>query len=62
MILGKFTKDDKNYVEVAKREKAAYFDLGDEWGVIEKKYGLDDAEMFEIFNCPAMEDSVNNEK
>ncbi|WP_155974084.1 T7SS effector LXG polymorphic toxin [Streptococcus ruminantium] len=41
-----------------------YFDLGDDWNTLTKKYNLDDQgkQMFELFNKPALDDAVLGQK
>ncbi len=41
---------------------STYFDLGNDWGKIQKKYDLSDAEMFEYFNKPALYDAIQSKK
>ena len=39
-------------------DSSSYFDLGGEWDVIARKYGLNEQEMFEYFNKPVLEDII----
>ncbi len=39
VVLGKFKQDGIKYTDVAKKMHATYFDLGDEWNVIEAEIG-----------------------
>lgn len=59
MTLGKF--DNGGPTSYTKKAgDSTYFDLGDEWDKITKKYGLDiqGKQMFEYFNKPALDDAV----
>ncbi|MFU0789012.1 MAG: TNT domain-containing protein [Virgibacillus proomii] len=73
MTLGKYTPTIENGVEnwgkagtdsyIGKAGKdSMYFDLGSEWGNIQKKYGLTNDEMFKYFNVPALDDAVKSGK
>ncbi len=69
MTLGKFEVKLVDGQKVAgpnsyttKAGDTTYFDLGNDWGKIEKKYNLDDSEMFELFNKPALDDAVASGK
>ena len=68
MTLGKYLVDESGkvlpeaYTEMAKKYGDAYFDLGDEWGVIEEIYGITDMDMFELFNKPALDYAVERGK
>lgn len=73
MTLGKYTPTIENGVEnwgkagtdsyIGKAGKdSMYFDLGSQWGNIQKKYGLTNDEMFEYFNVPALDDAVKSGK
>ena len=58
MTLGKFSEGPDSYIARAGSD-SSYFDLGYEnWGRIQSKYGLDDTEMFEYFNVPALDDAM----
>ncbi|BAC15325.1 hypothetical protein [Oceanobacillus iheyensis HTE831] len=73
MTLGKYTPTIEKGVEnwgkagsdsyIGKAGKdSMYFDLGSEWGTIQKKYALTDDEMFNYFNIPALDDAVMSGK
>jgi len=68
MTLGKYFQDAyKNplpnaYTEMAKNTGDTYFDLGAQWGEIEKAYGLTDKDMFELFNQHALDEVVSSGK
>lgn len=63
MVLGKYEHySSGSYTAVAQDKGATYFDLGSEWGVIQKKYNLNDRDMFEIFNVPALDDAISKGK
>ena len=49
-------------VEMAKKYGDAYFDLGNEWGVVKEIYGITDKDMFELFNKPALDYAVESGK
>jgi hypothetical protein len=61
-LLGKFEGPDvpTSYTNVAKEGGYRYFDLGERWGDIERKYGLDDDQMFDLFNKPFLADAVES--
>ncbi|MBU5594936.1 hypothetical protein KQI76_07140 [Amphibacillus sp. MSJ-3] len=73
MTLGKYTPSMENgtanwgkagpdsYIGRAGKD-SMYFDLGSEWGQIQKKYNLTNDEMFEYFNIPALDDAVKSGK
>ncbi|WP_088838922.1 T7SS effector LXG polymorphic toxin [Listeria sp. ILCC792] len=73
MTLGKYTPTIENGVAnwgkagpdsyIAKAgNDSMYFDLGQKWGVVQKKYTLSDIEMFEYFNVPALEKAIVSNK
>lgn len=35
-----------------------YFSLGERWGEISSRYGLEDADMFELFNVPFLDFNI----
>ena len=39
-------------------KNSSYFDLGNEWNVIQDRYGFTDSDMFEYFNKPALDDAL----
>jgi len=61
ITLGKYTTGSDSYIAKAGND-STYFDLGNEWGNIQKKYNLTDDEMFNYFNKPALDDAVKNGK
>ena len=69
MTLGKYLRNTETgevspeaYTEMAKKYGDTYFDLGAEWDVIKRKYGISDADMFELFNIPALDYAVESGK
>ena len=73
LTLGKYTPTIENGVEnwskagpdsyIAKAgTDSMYFDLGNDWSKIQKRYNLTDDEMFEFFNVPALDDAVKSGK
>ena len=68
MTLGKYLVDESGnvlpeaYTEMAKKYGDAYFDLGNEWGVVKEIYGITDKDMFELFNKPALDYAVESGK
>ena len=61
MTLGKFRDDATSYTQRA-GTNSSYFDLGSEWGTIKEKYGLNNNEMFDYFNKPALNDAISKGK
>jgi hypothetical protein len=61
MTLGKFTNDADCYIAKAGND-SSYFDLGNDWNKIKKRYGLSDKEMFENFNKYALDEAVSSGK
>ena len=61
IMLGKYTSGPDSYIAVA-GDSASYFDLGKDWNVIQEQYDLTDAEMFEYFNQPFLDDALNEGK
>ncbi|MEA4923568.1 MAG: hypothetical protein VB031_09520 [Eubacteriaceae bacterium] len=47
---------------ITKAGDTSYFDLGKAYDKIQKKYGLNEDQMFEIFNKPILEDAVREGK
>ena len=43
---------------IKKAGKTTYFDLGEYWNKIKEKFHLDDKQMFDAFNKPALDDAV----
>ncbi len=72
LTLGKFTPTVENGIEdwskpgpdsyIAKAGKSSYFDLGSDYKVIQKKYGLKDSEMFDYLNKPALDEAISKSK
>lgn len=73
MTLGKYTPSVKNGKEdwtkpgpdsyIARAgNNSTYFDLGGDWGTIQRKYNLSDQEMFDYLNVPALDDAVASGK
>ena len=63
MTLGKY--DDggpTSYVTRAKSTGDMYFDMGSDWDMIEHKYNLNEKDMFNIFNKPAIDYAVERGK
>ncbi|MEI3604986.1 hypothetical protein SPD48_04730 [Pseudogracilibacillus sp. SE30717A] len=46
-----------SYIAKAGKD-STYFDLGDDWSKIQKKYNLTDDDMFDLFNKPVLDDAV----
>lgn len=61
ITLGKYTEDVDSYISKAGKD-SSYFDLGSDWGKIQNKYNLSDAEMFEYFNKPALNYAISGGK
>jgi hypothetical protein len=61
MTLGKYTKDADSYIARAGAD-SSYFDLGSDWSTVKKQYDLNDEEIFNYFNVPALEDAITNGK
>ena len=72
-MLGKFTPTMENGVAnwskagpdsyiVRAGTESMYFNLGSEWEKIKEKYKLTDAEMFDYFNKPVLDDAITNKK
>lgn len=62
ITLGKYNAEVKSYISEANKTGSSYFDLSNDWGMIQQKYNLTDQEMFEYFNKPFIDDAVNNGK
>jgi len=71
--LGRYTPTIRNGVEdwskpgpdsyIARAGKdSAYFDLGNEYGKIQKQYNLSNKEMFDYINKPAIDDAIKGKK
>ncbi len=60
MTLGKHTAGQDSYTKMA--GGSTYFDMGDKWNIIKKKYGLNNNEMFYYFNRPALDDAISGNK
>jgi hypothetical protein len=61
ITLGKFTDGPDSYIAKAGSD-SSFFDMGEQWGAIQQKYGLSDKEMFDYFNVPALEDAITRRK
>ena len=61
ITLGKYTDGPDSYISRA-GTNSSYFDLGNEWGIIQDKYELTDAEMFDYFNKPALDNAIAGRK
>ena len=68
MTLGKYIPGEggkpalEAYTEMAKKTGDTYFDLGMQWGEIEKAYTLTDTDMFDLFNTSALDQAVQEGK
>ncbi|MEK4509229.1 hypothetical protein [Paenibacillus sp. FSL K6-2524] len=62
MTLGKWNDEGISYLTSAKDNGSMFFDLGDDWGVTKIKFGINDADMFEVFNKPALDDAISGGK
>ncbi|MBC2259808.1 hypothetical protein [Listeria booriae] len=49
---------NNSYNIVAGNNGHTYFDLGSEWDSIQKQFNLDEVEMFDLFNRPALDDAI----
>ena len=61
ITLGKYTGDETSYTKRAGTD-SSYFDMGSDWDVVIKKYGLTEDEMFKYFNKPALNDAIGRGK
>lgn len=61
ITLGKFTNDADSYIARAGKD-SSYFDMGKDYGRIQKQYNLSDKEMFDYFNRLALDDSIAKNK
>jgi hypothetical protein len=58
-MLGKYVGGgDESYVIQAENGGYRYFSLGTNWERIEAQYGLDDVQMFELFNKPFLDEAI----
>lgn len=60
-MLDKYEYDESpmNYINRAKNSGYAYFDLGEDWSLIQKRYDLTNDDMFKLFNEPFLDDGIN---
>jgi hypothetical protein len=59
IMLGKYDGGaPDNYINKAKEGGYSYFDLGLDWNRIAKTFGLNDKEMFQLFNVPFLDDAM----
>ena len=60
LVLGRFVENDpSSYIEVAKRDGAMYFDMGDDWNRAQDVFGIERRdEMFDFFNRPALDEAI----
>ena len=61
MTLGKYTNGQDSYI-VKAGDNSSYFDMGDEWNAVRKRYNLSYEEMFEYFNKPALKVAIDKGK
>lgn len=58
-MLGKYVGGGADsYVNLAAKGGHRYFSLGEDWESIEAKYGLDDSQMFDLFNKPILDEAI----
>lgn len=64
VTLGKWEGVDNlnSYTSKASDAGNGYFDLGAEWGIIQKSHGLTDKEMFDLFNRPFLDTAIADGK
>ncbi len=72
LTLGRFTPTIENGTEdwskpgpdsyIVKAGSSSYFDLGSDYKIIQKRYGLEDSEMFDYLNKPALDDAISKNK
>lgn len=60
LTLGKYYDDESSYT--VSTGDTSYFDMGDDWALVQNQYQLSDAEMFDYFNLPVLEDALSSEK
>jgi hypothetical protein len=62
VMLGKYDEGSPtNYINQAKDNGYAYFDLGyDDWEAIKLEFDLTDGDMFKLFNKPYLDDAISN--
>lgn len=62
-MLGKYDGGSPtNYINQAKDNGYAYFDLGDTWDEVKLEFNLTNDDMFELFNAPYLDDAIINNK
>jgi hypothetical protein len=61
ITLGKFTDGADSYIARAGKD-SSYFDMGKDYGRIQRQYNLSDKEMFDYFNRLALDDSIAKNK
>ena len=61
LTLGKYTGGADSYIARAGSD-SSYFDLGSQWDEIKHKYGFTNAQMFEYFNIPVLDDAIKKGK
>lgn len=60
VMLGKYDGGSStNYINQAKDKGYAYFDLGEDYGMIKSKYGLTERDMFSLFNEEFLDEGIN---
>jgi hypothetical protein len=61
MLLGRYTNDESSYIQRAGTEHM-YFDMEKSWNSVEEIYDVNDIEMFDLFNRPALDDAISGKK
>ena len=58
-MLGKYIDGgEDSYITRADKGGHRYFSLGNDWESIERTYGLDDLQMFDLFNKPFLDEAI----
>lgn len=62
VLLGKWEGPDSpsSYTNVAQEQGFGYFDLGADWDAIRTRYGLDNGDMFDLFNKPFLDEVASS--
>jgi hypothetical protein len=58
ITFGKYSNGPDSYT-VKAGKTSSYFDMGEEWNAVRKRYNLSYDEMFEYFNKPAIKDALD---
>lgn len=57
-LLGKYYNHGGDCYTTQAGSDCAYFDMGEEWNIIQNRFGYSDREMFEHYNVPFLEDQI----